>query len=110
MAYECNGATIETDESGYLKDSSTWSIDLALLIASKEGIDMQDEHWQIVSFMRDYFAQHQKAPAMRVLTQAIRKKLGPEKATSKHLYRLFPYGPTTQGSKIAGLPKPVGCI
>ena len=52
----------------------------------------------------------QIAPAVRVLTKAIGKKLGADKGTSEYLYGLFPYGPGKQACKIAGLPKPTGCI
>ena len=60
--------------------------------------------------LREYYDEYQIAPAVRVLTKAIGKKLGPDKGNSKYLYDLFPYGPGKQACKIAGLPKPTGCI
>jgi hypothetical protein len=67
---------------------------------------MTDQHWEVINFLRDYYNEFQIAPAVRVLTKAIGKKLGPEKGTSQYLYDLFPYGPAKQACKIAGLPKP----
>ena len=110
MAYECNGATVETDEEGYITDISLWSRELAIQIAKEENIEMDDDHWEVVNFLRNYYEEYQIAPAVRVLTKAIKKTLGEEKGNSKYLYELFPYGPAKQACKIAGLPKPTGCI
>ncbi len=110
MAYECNGATIETDEEGYITDISLWSRELAIQIATEENIEMDDDHWEVVNFLRNYYEEYQIAPAVRVLTKAIKKTLGADKGNSKYLYELFPYGPAKQACKIAGLPKPTGCI
>jgi len=110
MSYELDGKTIEHDEEGYITDISTWSEDLAGLIAKDEGIDMTDEHWEVVNFLRDYYNEYQIAPAVRVLVKSIKKKFGPEKGNNKYLYELFPYGPAKQACKIAGLPKPTGCV
>jgi TusE/DsrC/DsvC family sulfur relay protein len=110
MAYECNGATVEADEEGYIIDISAWNPDLALLIAEGENIEMGDDAWEVVNFLRSYYEEYQIAPAVRVLTKAIKKKLGADKGNSKYLYELFPYGPAKQACKIAGLPKPTGCI
>lgn len=110
MAYELNGVTYEADEEGYLVDISAWNKDLAALIAKDENIEMSDDAWEVVNFLRDYYEEYQIAPAVRVLTKAIKKSLGPEKGNSKYLYELFPYGPAKQACKIAGLPKPTGCI
>jgi tRNA 2-thiouridine synthesizing protein E len=110
MAYECNGVTIETDEEGYITDISLWSRELAIQIAEEENIEMDDDHWEVVNFLRNYYEEYQIAPAVRVLTKAIKKTLGADKGNSKYLYELFPYGPAKQACKIAGLPKPTGCI
>ncbi|MGD9021244.1 MAG: TusE/DsrC/DsvC family sulfur relay protein [Lysobacterales bacterium] len=110
MAYELNGVTYEADEEGYLTDISAWSPELAELIAQDENIEMGSDAWEVVNFLRDYYEEYQIAPAVRVLTKAVKKKLGPEKGNSKYLYELFPYGPAKQACKIAGLPKPTGCV
>ena len=110
MAYECNGATIEANEEGYITDISLWSPALAVLIAESENIEMDDDHWEVVNFLRNYYQEYQIAPAVRVLTKAIKKTLGPDKASSLYLYKLFPHGPAKQACKIAGLPSPTGCI
>jgi tRNA 2-thiouridine synthesizing protein E len=110
MGIEVNGKTFETDEEGYLVNLSDWSEDIATAIAKQENIDMSQNHWEVVNFLRDYYTEYQIAPAVRVLTKAIGKKLGPEKGSSQYLYELFPYGPAKQACKIAGLPKPTGCV
>jgi len=110
MAYELNGVSYEADEEGYLVDISAWNKDLAELIAQDENIEMNSDAWEVVNFLRNYYEEYQIAPAVRVLTKAVKKSLGPEKGNSKYLYELFPYGPAKQACKIAGLPKPTGCI
>lgn len=110
MAYELNGVVYEADEEGYLVEISKWNKDLAELIAKNENIEMTADAWEVVNFLRDYYEEYQIAPAVRVLTKAVKKSLGPEKGNSKYLYELFPYGPAKQACKIAGLPKPTGCV
>ena len=110
MSIEVNGAAIETDEEGYLVNLSDWSEDVAKEIAKGENVDMSDNHWEVVNFLRQYYDEYQIAPAVRVLTKAIGKQLGEDKGNSKYLYELFPYGPAKQACKIAGLPKPTGCV
>ncbi len=104
------GKAIETDEEGYLVNLSDWTEDVANEIAKTESIDMSDSHWEVVNFLREYYEEFQIAPAVRVLTKAIGKKLGADKGNSQYLYELFPYGPAKQACKIAGLPKPTGCV
>jgi tRNA 2-thiouridine synthesizing protein E len=110
MAYEVNGKPFESDEEGYLIDLASWNEELAGLIAKDEEIEMTDEHWEVVKFLREYYNEYQIAPAVRVLVKAVKKKLGADKGSNKYLYELFPYGPAKQACKIAGLPKPTGCV
>jgi dissimilatory sulfite reductase related protein len=107
---EVSGKSIETDEEGYLVNLGDWSEDIANNIAKSENIDMSNQHWEVVNFLRKYYDEYQIAPAVRVLTKAIGKTLGPDKGNSQYLYELFPYGPAKQACKIAGLPKPTGCV
>ncbi len=110
MSYQYNGTVIEADEEGYIIEIGLWNRELAGLIAKDENIDMTDEHWEVVNFLRDYYEEYQIAPAVRVLIKSIKKTMGVDKGNSRYLYELFPYGPAKQACKIAGLPKPTGCI
>jgi tRNA 2-thiouridine synthesizing protein E len=110
MSFEMNGKTYETDEEGYLVNLGDWSEDVANFIAQQENVAMTPNHWEVINFLRQYYNDYQIAPAVRVLTKAIGKTLGPDKGNSKYLYELFPYGPAKQACKIAGLPKPTGCV
>ena len=110
MGIEVNGTTYETDEEGYLVNLADWNKDIAVAIAQAENVEMSENHWEVVNFLREYYDEYQIAPAVRVLTKAIGKQLGEDKGNSKDLYELFPYGPAKQACKIAGLPKPTGCV
>jgi TusE/DsrC/DsvC family sulfur relay protein len=107
---EVAGRSIELDEEGYLTNLADWSEDVAQILADQDELKLTDNHWEVVNFLREYYDEYQIAPAVRVLTKAIGKKLGAEKGTSKYLYELFPYGPAKQACRYAGLPKPTGCI
>jgi tRNA 2-thiouridine synthesizing protein E len=107
---EVNGKSYETDEEGYLVNLADWDTEVANYIAKTESIEMTDQHWEVINFLREYFEEYQIAPAVRVLTKAVGKKLGKEKGNSKYLYSLFPYGPAKQACRFAGLPKPTGCV
>ena len=107
-----DGQEIELDEEGYLVDLSSWTPAIANALAEidKPPVELTDEHWDIINFLREYYEEYQIAPAVRVLTKAVGKRLGRAKGNSKYLYGLFPYGPGKQACKYAGLPKPTGCV
>jgi tRNA 2-thiouridine synthesizing protein E len=105
-----SGKTVEVDEEGYLVNRTDWNEEIGAEMAKIDNCELTPSHWEVINFLREYYEEYQIAPAVRVLTKAIGKKLGADKGTSKYLYELFPYGPAKQACKIAGLPKPTGCI
>ena len=110
MALEVGGKTLATDEVGYLENLDDWSQEVAETMATAEDVTLSPEHWEILNFLREYYNEYQIAPAVRVLTKAVGKRLGADKGNSRYLYSLFPYGPGKQACKYAGLPKPTGCV
>jgi tRNA 2-thiouridine synthesizing protein E len=110
MPIEVSGKSYETDEEGYLVNRTDWNEDVAKAMAKADNCDLTQNHWEVINFLREYYEEYQIAPAVRVLTKAIGKKLGADKGNSKYLYELFPYGPAKQACKYAGLPKPTGCV
>jgi len=110
MTIEAAGKSLETDEEGYLANLNDWTPEVATIMAKVDDCDLTDPHWEVINFLREYYEEYQIAPAVRVLTKAIGKKLGADKGNSKYLYELFPYGPAKQACKYAGLPKPTGCV
>ena len=110
MSIEVNGIVLETDEEGYLAVLADWSPEVATSMANEDECDLTENHWEVINFLREYYEEYQIAPAVRVLTKAIGKRLGKEKGNSRYLYELYPYGPAKQACKYAGLPKPTGCV
>lgn len=107
---EVDGKSFEIDDDGYLVDWQQWNENIATHMAKEEGLDLTEEHWEIIRFLRDYFQKYQIAPMIKILTKEIGKTMGPEKGNTKYLYQLYPAGPAKQACKYAGLPKPTGCV
>jgi tRNA 2-thiouridine synthesizing protein E len=110
VALVFDGREIALDERGYLARADDWNEPLAAHMAALDGIALGAEHWVVIRFLRRYHAEFRMAPGMRLLLKALAAELGPEWATSRKLYRLFPEGPAKQACRYAGLPKPVSCI
>ncbi len=103
------GKTVGLDGNGWLANPEQWDPEVAAYIAAIEGIELTEQHWQIVNFLRDYYRQYHKAPLIRTLLDEMGKKIG-SRVNTKYLYKLYPCGPAHQACKIAGLPTAVGCI
>jgi len=103
MNKDIAGHTVDVNEEGYLTDMSQWNEQIAGAIAAEEGVGpLTEAHMKVVAYLRKQQA------AGAALTIRSMGKSGV--VTTKELYDLFPGGPLKKSSKIAGIPKPVGCI
>jgi TusE/DsrC/DsvC family sulfur relay protein len=102
---EVKDKKIELNEEGFLLHPQEWDEDVAKFLAKQEeGIDsLSEEHWKIIKYIRDYYLEKQLAPMVRKICQTTG-------FTLKHIYELFPSGPAKGACKLAGLPKPDGCV
>ena len=98
------------DKEGYLRDLADWNEGVAAEIAARDGITLTAAHWEILHAVRRFFARYELSPATRPLLKFLTQELGPEKAGSIYVMRLFPGTPARTIAKIAGLPKPANCI
>lgn len=99
-----NEITVEVDDDGFMVDPSLWNEDIALVLATTEGLDeLTEDHWTIMTYIRDYYASYDVAPMVRKLCKDTGYKL-------KDIYELFPSGPARGACKCAGLEKPTGCV
>ncbi|MGD2082462.1 MAG: TusE/DsrC/DsvC family sulfur relay protein [Chromatiales bacterium] len=97
---------VSRDEEGYLLYVDDWSLDLAEELAREAGQSLDDERREIVRFIRDHFERNDSVPEARTVLKHMKAVWGPEKATRRYLYRLFPRGYGQQACKIAGMRKP----
>jgi tRNA 2-thiouridine synthesizing protein E len=98
------GTPVDVDPEGFMTDPGQWTEAIAAEIAAANGIDaLTDRHWQVIRFMREAYLTKGAAPSIRTLGKASGVPI-------KELYELFPKGPAKLAAKIAGIPKPRGCI
>jgi tRNA 2-thiouridine synthesizing protein E len=100
---ELNGHQVHVDEEGFLTDYDEWDEDLAKVLAAQIGIDLTDEHWKVIRFLReDFRTQGETATARRVQVVG--------GVPVKEQFALFPKKPAKKMAYVAGLPKPHGCV
>ncbi len=109
-SFDFQGRAIEIDDDGYLVNLGDWVPEMAQSLADQDGIKLTEAHWEVINFLRDYYAKYQIAPMIKILVKELGKAMGPEKGNTKYLYELYPGGPAKQACKYAGLPKPTGCV
>ena len=103
MALEVNGKSIETDGNGNLTDPAAWDEDVAKALAAEDGIELTQEHMDVLNYLRTEFLENNEQPMERAINKGMSKIWG-KKVSSKDLYTLFPGAPSKQANKIAGLP------
>lgn len=101
---ELGGRRFLVDQEGFLQQPEIWDDEVARLFATTEGIaEMNEQQWAIVRYIREYWVEHKTAPMIRKLCQATDVNL-------RTVFKLFPSGPAKGACKVAGLPKPEGCV
>ncbi len=101
---QLGGKQLEIDEDGFIQEPSEWNEAVAADLAKTEGVDsLSDDHWKLVKYLRDYYLKFNMAPMVRKLCKETGFDL-------KRVYDLFPSGPAKGACKVAGLPKPTGCV
>mgnify|MGYP000485751776 CR=1 FL=1 len=105
-----NSQKYELDPDGFLKNLDQWSEIVAHSIALDNDLDLDENHFEIIYLLRDFYQKHQVAPANRPFVKMVKLALGQEKGNSIYLMTLFPQSPAKLAAKIAGLPKPPNCF
>jgi len=102
--FEHGSVSIDVDEDGFMQEPDRWDKDVAAALATTEGVEeLNDDHWKVVDYLRNYYLQFGVAPMIRKLCKETGYDL-------KTIYELFPSGPAKGACKVAGLPKPTGCV
>ena len=98
------GVHVDVNDEGFFEDPDQWTEAMAVELAKADGIDeLTDKHWQVIHFMRQEYAEKGTGPTVRVLGKT-------SGVSVKEVYQLFPKGPAKMAARIAGIPKPRGCI
>ncbi len=101
---DVKGQQIEVDEDGFLVDPDVWNQDIVEAFAKLEDVsELTEDHWKVINYLRDYYKQFGIAPMIRKLCKDTGFSL-------KQIYDMFPSGPAKGACKLAGLPKPTGCV
>jgi TusE/DsrC/DsvC family sulfur relay protein len=102
---EVNGEKLELNEEGFLRDPQRWNKQVAEVLAkSQESLDkLTDEHWAVIDIIRKTYLETNLAPMVRTICKTSGLPL-------RRVYELFPSGPAKGACKLAGLPKPDGCV
>ena len=102
--FEANNHQYVVDEDGFLEEPTCWNQVVAADFATSEGVtELTDKHWKVINYLRGYYLQFGIAPMIRKLCKETGFKLN-------EIYQLFPSGPAKGACKLAGLPKPTGCV
>jgi tRNA 2-thiouridine synthesizing protein E len=101
---ELGGKQLEIDEDGFIQDPAAWDDAVAKSLAETESVDnLTENHWKVVNYLREYYLKFNMAPMIRKLCKESGFSL-------KEIYEMFPSGPAKGACKVAGLPKPTGCV
>ena len=109
MMLEVNGRNVETDVQGFLAHLDDWNEEFAREQAERDGVQLYNDHWELIYYFREYYEESMTNPTMHTLIRDLGKKSArfhDRKAYEKHIYHLFPRDPVHEVCKLAGLPLP----
>lgn len=99
------------NNEGFLEDANSWSPATAELIAREDELELTENHWEIITFLRDFYKEHEMSPpSNRLFVKAVKEAFGEGKGNSIYLMQLFPGTPAKTACRIAGLPRPTNCL
>ena len=102
---DVNGKKLQLNEEGFLVDPKEWDREVALALGrEEEGLnELTENHWKVIEYIRSYYIEKELAPMVRKMCKNTGLSL-------KEIFSLFPSGPAKGACKLAGLPKPDGCV
>lgn len=109
MMLNVAGKSIETNEQGFLCNLADWNEDYTETVAKNDGVELYNDHWELILYFRDYYDENQTSPTMHKVVRELGKQnvhFHDQKEYEKHIYKLFPRDPAHEVCKLAGLPMP----
>ena len=104
-----DGEELLMDGEGYLLDLDAWSEQFVHARAVQEELELTDEHWEVIYYIREFHDNHGVQAPVRDMLKHFKKVWGKEKANTRYLHEIFPKGgPQKQGNRLAGVRKPKG--
>ena len=97
------GKEVQVNDEGFMTEYDEWSEEIGSSLAAGIGIEMTDDHWAAIHFLRSDFAEQGETPTLRRVQTA-------GGIPTKQLFKLFPKKPAKKMAYVAGLPKPKGCV
>ena len=97
------GVPVTVNDEGFFEEPNAWTPAMAEEMAGADGIELNERHWIVLEFMRKEYFEKGTGPTVRVLGKT-------SGVSVKELYLLFPKGPAKMAARLAGIPKPKGCI
>ena len=104
-----NGERVELNVEGYIQDLDDWSEDYVRAVAEKEELELSEEHWEVIRYLREYHDEHQVQCPVRDMIKHFSVAWGDDRGNNHYLHELFPKGgPQKQGNRLAGIRKTKG--
>jgi tRNA 2-thiouridine synthesizing protein E len=103
-AFVCKGIEVPVDNDGFIQEPECWNPEMASALAATDGVEaLTPDHWKVIDYIRAYYKENDIAPMVRRMCKETGLSL-------KQIFDLFPSGPAKGACKVAGLPKPTGCV